>query len=142
MDEWIDDPRAPQEALDTLAGNVHHVSDAWNRKVAGNVLLVHFTDLLDDREATTRKVAAWLEIHVPEQTWPSLNDAASFDSMSARPSATVPDRLGVLKDPRAFFRSGAAGEGTRACSDQQIRRYHDRLSDLTTPDVAAWLDRP
>ena len=142
MDAWIDDPRAPQEALDTLAGNVHHISDAWNRQSADNVLLVHFIDLLDDRETTMRKVAAWLEIDVPEQRWPSLTDAASFDSMRRRPSATVPDRLGILKDSAAFFRSGSAGEGIRVCSDRQVRRYHDRLSELTTPDVAAWLDRP
>ena len=142
MDGWIDDQRAPQEQLDTLAGNVHHVSDAWRRKGAGNVLLVHFTDLVNGREATMRMVAAWLEIDVPEQEWPSLSAAASFDSMRARPSATVPDRLGVLKDSGAFFRSGAAGEGTRVCSHDQVRRYEDRLSDLTTPAVGAWLDRP
>lgn len=142
MDAWIDDPRPPQEQLDTLAGNAHHVSDAWNRKGAGNVILVHFTDLIDDREATMRKVAAWLQIEVPEQEWPALIAAASFDSMRARPRATVPDRLGVLKDPGAFFRSGDAGEGTRICSQDQLRCYRDRLSGLTTPAVAAWLNRP
>ena len=143
MEAWIEDRRASREELDTLAGNVHHVSDAWHRRRgAENVLLVHFSDLLDHREATMRLIAAWLEIDVPDQVWPSLSSAASFDSMRARPSATVPDRLGVLKDPGAFFRTGAAGEGTRACTDDQLRRYCDRLSELTSPEVAAWLDQP
>jgi len=141
MEAWIEDQRAPREELDTLAGNVHHVSDAWNREGAGNVLLVHFTDLLDDREATMRRIAIWLGIDVPSRGWPSLSDAASFDSMRAHPTATVPDRLGVLKDPGAFFRSGSTGEGTRACSDYQLRRYHVRMSDLTAPEVAAWLQK-
>lgn len=55
---WIDDQRPPAEELDTLTGNVHHVSDAWNRETDGNVLLVHFTDLLNGREATMHRVAA------------------------------------------------------------------------------------
>ena len=141
MDAWIEDQRPPRDELDTLPGNVHHISDAWNRSRDGNVLLVHFTDLTDAREATMRKIATWLKIDVPGPAWPSLTDAASFDSMRAHPTATIPDRLGVLKDPGAFFRSGLTGEGTRACSVDQLRRYHHRLSDLTTPDVAAWLHK-
>lgn len=143
MEAWIEDRRAPEDELDTLAGNVRHVSDAWHRRQSSdNVLLVHFTDLLEHREATMRKIAAWLEIDVPDRVWPSLSAAASFDSMRARPSATVPDRLGVLKDPGAFFRTGVAGEGARACTDDQLHRYRNRMSKLTTPEIAAWLDQP
>lgn len=142
MEAWIEDRRAPQEELDNLAGNVHQVTDAWNRQVSGNVLLVHFTDLVEDREATMRMIATWLEIDVSDRAWPSLSDAASFDSMRTRPSVTVPDHLGVLKDPGAFFRSGVVGDGTRSCSGHQLRRYHERMAELTTPAIAAWLDRP
>lgn len=142
MDAWIEDRRPPYDQLDTLAGNVHHVTDAWNRQGSGGVLLVHFADLLDDREASMRRIASWLEIDVAAETWPRLVDAASFDSMRERPRSAVPDRLGVLRDPAAFFRRGSSGDGVRACSERQLRRYHDRLSDLTAPEIAAWLDRP
>lgn len=61
--------------------------------------------------------------------------------MRANPTATVPDRLGVLKDPGAFFRSGSSGEGTQFCTDDLLRRYADRMSSLTTPEVMAWLHK-
>lgn len=142
MDTWIDDRRRPSEALDTLAGNVHHVADAWSRRDGGNVLLVHFADLLQEREASMRRIAAWLEIDVPSRSWPSLSDAASFEAMRARPAATVPDRLGVLRDPAAFFRTGSSGDGLRACSADQRRRYRERMASLASPQVQTWLDRP
>jgi hypothetical protein len=142
MEAWIEDRRPPRDELDTLNGNVHHVADAWTRQGAGNVLLVHYADLLDNCETSMRKIAAWLEIDVPSRAWPSLSTAASFESMRARPTAAVPDRLGILRDPAAFFRSGSSGEGSQACSDGQIRRYNRRVSELSTPEVLAWLQRP
>lgn len=142
MEAWIEDRRPPREELDTLAGNVHHVADAWNRQGAENVLLVHFADLLGSREATMRTIATWLEIDVPGRAWSSLSEAASFESMRARPNDHVPDRLGVLRDPAAFFRAGSSGEGSRACSERQIRRFGDRMSELATPAVSTWLARP
>lgn len=141
MDGWITDQRAPEVELDTLAGNVHHVSDAWNRQAAGNVLLVHFMDLLDRREATMRHIAQWLEIEVPAAAWPMLSDAASFESMRHDPTVTVPDQLGVLKDPAAFFRTGSSGEGTRLCSPDQLRRYNSRMAALATPEILGWLHK-
>ena len=141
MEAWIDDRRSPVVELDTLAGNVHHICDAWGRQDDGNVLLVHFMDLLDHREATMRRIADWLGIDVPESAWPNLSDAVSFESMRFEPTATVPDHLGVLKDPASFFRSGSSGEGTELCSRAQLRRYNNRMSDLTTPNILAWLHR-
>ena len=141
MDTWIDDQRSPAEELDTLAGNVHHVGDAWGRQDAGNVLLVHFADLLDHTEAAMRRIAHWLGIDVSEDAWPELSDAVSFESMRFNPTATVPDQLGVLKNPAAFFRSGSCGEGTEQCSHGQLQRYNNRMSDLTTPEILAWLHK-
>ncbi len=142
MERWIEDRSRPQDELDTLAGNVHHIDDAWHRQGAGNVLLVHFADLLDDRQAAMREIAAWLEIEVETRAWASLSDAAAFEAMRARPTESVPDRLGVLRSPAAFFRAGSSGEGIQACSDRQSRRYGERMAELTSPEVARWLDRP
>lgn len=139
MAAWVHDSRSPEEELDTLAGNVHHAADAWRRRVDGNVLMVHFSELAEEREATMRRVASWLDVDVPEREWPALVEATSFEAMRARPEATVPDRLGVLKDPAAFFRSGSRGEGIRACSDELLTDYRARVATLASPDVLAWL---
>lgn len=142
LDSWIDDRSDPEVELDTLAGNVHHASDAWQRRGDANVMLVHYSDMLGATEATMRQVADWLGVDVSESRWPSLVKAVSFDSMRADPASTVPDRLGVLREPAAFFRGGVSREGSRLCSPDQRRRYHDRVATLTTPEIAAWLNRP
>lgn len=139
LDRWIDDPRPPEEALDTLAGNVHHVSDAWGRRVDGNVVLVHFAELRSAHEAVIRSLAAWLGIDVADGDWTTLVNATSFEAMRAQPETTVPDRVGVLKDAGAFFRSGSIGEGARLCSAGTLRRYHERLVTTASPEVVAWL---
>jgi aryl sulfotransferase len=141
VDDWIADDRPPEDELDTLAGNVHHLTDARRRVADGNVLLVHFGDLVDDRAATMRAIAVWLDIEVPDDRWPDLVAATSFDSMRADPVATVPDRLGVLRDPAAFFRSGAVGDGHRLCSPATVQRYERRIGELADPDLIAWLHR-
>lgn len=139
IDAWIADPRPPEQALDTLAGNVHHIADAWDRQDDGNVLLVHFQELMTARASTMRRIATWLEIDIADDRWPELLDATSFALMRADPVATVPDRLGVIKDPAAFFRSGSVGEGVRLCSPETVHRYHQRLTTLARPELIDWL---
>ena len=36
VEAWIEDRRPPSDELDTLAGIVHHITDAWNRQGEGN----------------------------------------------------------------------------------------------------------
>lgn len=139
VEAWITDDRPPDQALDTLAGNVHHITDAMQRRRDGNVLLVHFNELAEHREATIRRTAAWLGIDVPETSWAGIVSATSFESMSADPIQTIPDRLGVLKEPAAFFRSGSVGNGLRSLAPVTLARYHSRLASIASPDVITWL---
>lgn len=74
-----------------------------------------------------------------EPAWPALAEAASFASMRAEPERTVPDRLGVLKDPAAFFRWGTNGDGVRRCPPGLLARYRERVAELAEPDLVAWL---
>ncbi|HEU5151033.1 MAG TPA: sulfotransferase domain-containing protein [Iamia sp.] len=143
LDRWIDGGAAVLDDLDTLAGNVHHVADARRRRADGlDVVLLHYDELAADREGRMRALAAHLGIAVPEADWPALVAAAGFDAMRADPSATVPDRLGVLRDHGAFFRSGRSGEGVAACTPAQLARYRDRMATLAPPDLVAWLHDP
>ncbi len=142
LDLWIDGRSDPFEgALDSLPGNVHHIADAWARRGEVDVVLVHYDELQADLEGTMRRLAGHLGIEVAEDRWPDLAAAATFDRMRADPSHAVPDRLGVLRDHAAFFRSGRTGEGVAACTPGQLARYHRRMAELADPDVLAWLHR-
>jgi aryl sulfotransferase len=143
LDRWIDDRAGPLDDLDGLAGNVHHVADAWDRRGHGDdVVLIHYDELHADLAGRMRALATRLGIEVAEERWPALVGAAGLDAMRADPSRTVPDRLGVLRDHAAFFRSGRSGEGPAACTAAQLQRYRRRIGELAGPDLVAWLHGP
>jgi hypothetical protein len=116
-----------------------HLSDAWARRHGPNVVLVHYDDLLTDLDGAMRRLSDLLGIPVDEARWPALVHAATFEAM--RKSAYAPGSLGVLKDPAAFFRRGASGDGRALLSAGELSRYRDRVATMAPPDLLAWLDR-
>ena len=134
--DWEGDPR---EWLDTLPGAMLHLADAWTRRHEPNIVLVHYDDLVTDLNGTMRRIAGLLEIPVDEECWPALVRAATFDAMRA--DACVPDTLGVLKDPAAFFRQGRSGEGRGLLTGDEMDHYADRVAAMAPTDLLAWLHR-
>jgi aryl sulfotransferase len=141
MSSWITSEARPDQELDSLPGVMWHLSDAWARRDEPNVVLVHYADLVADLEGEMRKLAALLGIAVPEEIWPDLVAAATFDSMRAGAGKAAPDPSGVLKDPSAFFRRGTSGAGPEVLPPDELARYHARTAALAPPDLLAWLHR-
>jgi hypothetical protein len=138
---WIASDATPEQEMDSLPGVMWHLSDAWARREEPNVVLVHYADLVADLEGEMRRLAALLGIAVPEQSWPDLVVAATFDSMRAGARTAAPDPSGVLKDPSAFFRRGTSGAGSEVLSADELARYLARTAELAPPDLLAWLHR-
>lgn len=136
--EWDGDPRAPGN-LDTLPGVVLHLSDAWARRRAPNVVLVHFDDLVHDLDGAMRRLAGRLGVAVDPARWPYLVRAAGFEHMRRHARRFVPDTLGVLQDPAAFFRHGVPGDGRRAAGATGTALYESRMAALAPEDLRAWL---
>jgi hypothetical protein len=132
---------SPAENLDSLAGVMHHLGDAWRREER-NVLLVHYADLARDLEGEMRRIARAIGAEVGSGEWPGLVRAATFDEMRARAEDLVPDgRLGIFVDPRAFFRSGGSAEWRALLDERERARYDERVRALAPPDLARWLHR-
>jgi aryl sulfotransferase len=138
---WTERDVAPADALDSLPGVLWHLSDAWSRRDANNVVLMHYDDLLADLEGQMRLLAGRLGIRVPEGSWPDLVAAATFDRMRDAAREAAPNPMGILKDPAAFFRRGRSGAGREVLSDDGLDRYHDRTAQLAPADLLAWLHR-
>jgi aryl sulfotransferase len=138
---WVERETTPQEAMDSLPGVVHHVTDAWRRRADGNVLLVHYADLLADLDGEMRRIAAALGETAERDDWADLVEAATFSSMRANAATITPNRLGVLKDGAAFFRRGTSGNGREVLTAAELARYERRVAQIAPPDVLAWLHR-
>jgi aryl sulfotransferase len=137
---WTQTETTAVEQPDSLVGVLHHLNDAWSRD-SSKVLLVHYDDLLADLAGEMRRVADRLGIEVSEAVWPSLVDAATFERMRSRSAELVPNRLGVLKDPAAFFRRGSSGAGRGLLGPAELAAYEQRVASLAPPDLVAWLHR-
>jgi len=134
---WDGDPRAQ---LDSLPGMLLHLRDAWERRSAANVVLVHYDDLRADLALAMRGLADSLGI-TPGPRWPHLVEAATFDQMQARANELAPDAGGVLKDRARFFRRGTSGEGRALLTDDDRATYLRRAAELAPPDLLTWLHR-
>jgi aryl sulfotransferase len=142
MLRWIEDDGDPHAFPESLPGVMWHLSDAWARRDEPNVLLVHYDDLSADLDGQMRGIAGRLGIAVPEQAWPALTQAASFERMRDRADRLVPAAPGVVKDTASFFRRGTPGAAGEILSDQEMARYYARAAQLTAPDLLEWLHRP
>jgi aryl sulfotransferase len=139
--QWIEDTTPVTENLDRVPGVFHHLRDAWARRSEPNVVLLHYADLVADLEGVMRALAERIGEPVPEPAWPELVTAAGFASMRDRAADLVPDRSGVVRDPRAFFRAGRCGAYHGVLTPDELARYHDRATTLAGPDLLAWLHR-
>jgi aryl sulfotransferase len=139
--EWIDTPADPRAELDSLPGVMWHLGDAWGRRSADNVVLVHYDDLSADLEGAMRRLAERLGITVFEPAWPELVAAAGFTAMRQQAERLVPDPYGNFRDRTAFFRRGRSGAARELLAQDQLDHYLARAAELAPPDLLAWLHR-
>ena len=141
---WIDFEGAPQAHLDSLPGVMLHLRDAWERRDDPNVSVVRYSDLVADLDGSMRSLAAALAIGtgIDEPSWPSLVQAATFESMSAEAEHLAPPPDGVLVDRSAFFRRGRPGGAAEIVGDTYVRRYRERAAEFVPPDLLEWLHEP
>jgi aryl sulfotransferase len=138
---WIDSDADPHDELDSLPGVMWHLRDAWTRRNETNIVLVHYDDLSRDLDGQMRRLAELLGITVPDDVWPELVQAATFDRMRARADRLAPDQTGVLMDRGAFFRRGSSGSRDEILTAGELEHYYARTARMAPPDLSAWLHR-
>ena len=139
---WIKDDDDPYGFPESLPRVLWHLSDAWARRGEPNVLLVHYDDLSTDLEGQMRAIAGRLGIAVPEQAWPALTQAATFQRMRDQADSLVPAAPGIFRDTASFFRRGTPGAGREILDDEEIAGYYARAAQLAPPDMLGWLHSP
>ncbi|MEJ7705927.1 MAG: sulfotransferase domain-containing protein [Nocardioidaceae bacterium] len=133
---WTQREADPIESMDSLAGVVHHVADAWARRNDDQVLVVRYEELVADLEGRMRWLADRLDITLDPQVWPSLVDRASIASMRATSIERAPDQRGVLKDPAAFFRRGTPGLVAKSCVTETWPRTSVGCASCWPPNIS------
>jgi aryl sulfotransferase len=137
---WIREEASAQKVA-SLPHAMRHLSGTWAHHQEPNVVLLHYEDLSVDLEGEMRRLAARLELTVPDTIWPSLAAAATLEHMRAAADRLQPLGADVLTDPAAFFRSGTSGAGRELLTSAELAHYHARTAQMAPPDLLAWLHR-
>ena len=86
--------------------------------------MLHYNDLQTDLEGEMRRLAARLGITVPEDRWPALVEAATFENMRAHADEIAPDTThAIWTDNKRFFNRGRSGQWRDILDDAALERY-------------------
>jgi aryl sulfotransferase len=119
--------------------HLSHLAEWWPLRHRPEVLFVHFDDLLGDLAGQMRRIAAFLEIDVPEPRWTDVVRRATFEEMRERADEVVPV-AGVFEGGgRGFLHSGTNGRWRSVLSDAERAAYDRRVQAVLPPDAAAWM---
>ncbi|CAN5518392.1 sulfotransferase domain-containing protein [soil metagenome] len=114
----------------------------WDERRRENILFVHYCDLKADLEGEMRRVATFLSIDVPSATWPSLVEAARFETMKKEGSLLMPGATSQLAQGKdRFFNKGETGRWRDLFRDEDLTLYDAKLSAMLAPDCIEWLTR-
>jgi aryl sulfotransferase len=136
--EWVE---GEQDSLGDPRASFFHVENSfWAARNEKNVLLVHYNDLKKDRGGEMRRIAAFLEIDIPESRWPDLIEAASFEAMKSLGSALLPGAENVWEGGAdRFLHKGANGRWQDVVSAEDLARYDAKVKASFSPDLAQWI---
>ena len=139
---WVMDDTPPTETTSSLVITLEHVRSFWDIRDADNVVMLHYQDLKTDLQGQMLALAERLGIEVPDDRWPALVQAASFDDMRRRSSITTPNTdSAIWLDNANFFRKGRSGAWREVLDETDLRRYDERVSALAPPELSTWIHR-
>ncbi len=121
--------------------HLSNVQSWWNFRHLPNIELVHYSDLLADTEGQMRRIAAYLEIDVPEHLWPKVVDAVSFKQMKSQAEFYAPGAGSFWKGgAKTFLHKGTNGRWRDILSDAELALYDAACERALTPECRRWLE--
>ena len=121
--------------------HLSNVQSWWNFRELPNIQLVHYSDLLRDTEGEMRRIAAFLEIDVPESCWPKIVEAVSFKEMKRHAERYAPGGGQFWKGgAETFLHKGTNGRWRDVLSDEEMTLYDAACGRTLTPECRHWLE--
>ena len=117
------------------------VQSWWNFRDLPNIQLIHYADMLEDTEREIRRIAAFLEIDVPESAWPAIVQAVSFPEMKRQGERYAPAGGQFWKGgAKTFLHKGTNGRWLDVLSDEEMSLYDAACERTLTPECREWLE--
>jgi aryl sulfotransferase len=121
--------------------HLYNVQSWWDYRHLPNIQLVHYADMLADTEGEIRRLAEFLEIDVPEDRWPGIVEAISFDAMKSKGELYAPGGGSFWRGgAETFLHKGTNGRWREVLDDDELKLYDAACERALTPDCRAWLE--
>lgn len=112
----------------------------WAERRAPNMLFVHYNDLKADLASEMRRIAQFLQISIPEDVWPSLVEAATFESMKRNSVQLGAEwERAFVGGLHAFLAQGTNARWRDALTTEDVARFETRAAHELPPGLAHWL---
>jgi aryl sulfotransferase len=140
---WMTDGPEARLANDFPAQRYFDIERSyWAERRRPNLLMVHYNDLKLDLEAEMRRIAGFLDIGIPEETWPALVNAASFNFMREHGATLLPRAAqGWDNGAARFLHAGTNGRWRDVLTAEDVAFYETRAGRELSPNLARWLER-
>ena len=136
---WLTDGDTDGDG-DEGASFFHLENSWWAVRDNPDVLMVHYADLKADLFGEMRRIAAFLDIDVPESLWPSLVQAASLEAMR-RDADSLGGMDAVFNGGAArFFNKGVNGRWQGVFAEADLALYDSKVRQVFAPELAEWLE--
>lgn len=137
---WLD--TGVQAGAPMMSDTFFHIERSyWTERARPNLLMVHYNDLKADLEGEMRRIAAFLDIVVAEALWPSIVDAATFETMKRDGEVVLAGMERAFEHGhRSFLHSGTNDRWRDTLTDEDLATYSARLAAETTPGLSRWLE--
>jgi aryl sulfotransferase len=121
--------------------HLRHAQSYWNYRHLPNIIFVHYADLLADLEREMRRVAAFLQIAVPDAAWPEIVRNCTFEGMKSKGEKYAPNGGASWKGgAQTFFNKGTNGRWREVLTREEIAQYEKAAERAMTPDCRRWLE--
>jgi len=116
------------------------VASYWAKRDEPNLLFVHYNDMKTDLEGEMRRVAAHLDITIPESKWPAVVQRCTFEGMRKADKAISDFSMGFEGGIEGFLFKGTNGRWHDVLTDDDVAAYRRRVAELLPSDAARWIE--
>ncbi len=121
--------------------HLHHMQTWWDYRHLPNILLVHFTDLLEKPEAEVRRIAKFLGIEIDEKMLPGILERISFNGMKENFGNIMPDADHLFREGgKTFMNKGTNGRWRGVLTAAELEQCRAAIARELSPDCATWLE--
>jgi hypothetical protein len=136
---WADDATPVNETPTSLANVFNHLATFWKERSRPNVVLLHYDDMKRDLDGQMRMLARRLAITIPEERWPELVEAATFERMKKDADKTAPNTSeAIWQSNENFFHRGTSGQWREFLAGDDRERYATRVREIADAELAHW----